>query len=156
MTVGIYRLCARDLMTRRADTVRDSNSVRCAIRTMVNHGLSALPVVDKTNRCVGVITKTDIIKLAGHLEFEEPRDSRGDLAALFFGVGLDEITSAKVEDIMTAHVLSVTEDDSVTAIADKMLKHEVHHLPVCDSQHHLVGVVSSMDLVRAIRVPVEA
>jgi CBS domain-containing protein len=153
MTVGIYKLHARDVMTRRADTIRDDETIHTAIDTLVNLGLSALPVVNRDGQCVGMLTKTDIIRLAGALDREEAQDDRSEMA-LFFGVSLDEITDAKVKDVMSAQLLSVGEDDPVTTVADKMLKHEVHHVTVCDQHNHVVGVVSSMDLVKAIRDPI--
>lgn len=153
MTVGIYKMTARDVMTRRADTIRDDDTIETAMETMVQAGLSALPVVTQAGSCVGMLTQTDIIRLAGQLEHEASHNRRHDLAALFFGVGLDQISQARVEDVMTTHVLSVAEDDPATAVADKMLQHEIHHLPVCDANDQIVGVVSSMDLVKAISRP---
>lgn len=150
MTIGIYKLTAGDVMTRRADTVRVNETIHEAIDTMVNLGLSALPVVNEQGVCVGVLTKTDIVRLAGQLEREEALAERNDLSALIFGIGLDEITDAKVEDVMTKPVLSVTEEEPLTAVAEKMVKHEVHHLPVCNSSDHIVGIVSTMDIVRAV------
>ncbi len=150
MTMGLYKLTAGDVMTRQAETIRANENIRQAIEAMVNLGLSALPVVNDDGECEGVITKTDIIKLAGHLEHEDALATRQDLSALIFGVGLNEITDAKVENVMTKLVVSVTEDDPLTTVAQEMLKHEVHHLPVCNVRQHVVGIVSSMDLVKAI------
>jgi CBS domain-containing protein len=84
------------------------------------------------------------------------RDVDGDLAALFFGIGLDEITDAVVKDVMTQYVVSAREDDPVTAVAEKMLNHEIHHVPVVNARNKVVGFISSMDLVKAIGTPVGA
>ena len=154
MTVGIYRMRARDVMTQRADTIRSDETIHAAIEKMVNFDLSVLPVVNRAGECVGVLTKTDIVRLAGYLEHSEEVEPRNETAALFFGVSLDEVTKETVEEVMTKHVISVGEDDPVTTIADIMLKYEIHHVPVCSAQNHVIGVVSSMDLVQAIRAPV--
>ena len=154
MTVGIYRMTARDVMTKRADTIRSDETIHAAIEKMVNYDLSVLPVVDRAGECVGVLTKTDIVRMAGYLEHQEEVEPRNETAALFFGVSLDEITQETVAEVMTKHVISVSEDEPVTAIADTMLKHEIHHVPVCNEQNQVMGVVSSMDLVQAIRAPV--
>jgi CBS-domain-containing membrane protein len=155
MTVGIYKLHARDVMTRGADTIRDDETIHTAIETLVNLGLSALPVVNREDQCVGVLTKTDIIRMAGRLDQEETPEDRDELA-LFFGVSLDEITDAKVKDVMTKRALSVSEDDPVTTVADKMLKHEIHHVTVCNQHDKVVGMISSMDLVKAICQPISS
>lgn len=150
MTIGIYKMSARDAMTRGAETIGRTNSIHDALETMVNLGLTALPVVDEENRCVGVLTKTDIVKLAGALDEEEMTRGGRDLAALYFGVPIDELTKAKVEDVMTKHVISVTPDESLTNVAKTMLRHEIHHVPVCDEENKTVGMISSMDMVNAI------
>lgn len=151
MARGLDKLTARDVMTSRADTIRAGESVHEAMDTMVRLGLSALPVVNDVGKCVGVLTKTDIIQLAERVQAETTDDVRGPVAAAFFGVGIEEVTDATIEEVMTRDALTVAEEELVTAIADKMLIHEVHHVPVCNAQNHVVGMVSSMDLVKAIR-----
>ncbi len=69
-------------------------------------------------------------------------------------MGLEEVTDAYVEDVMARGVISVTEDDPVTKIADIMLSKEIHHVPVCNARNCVVGIVSSMDVLKAIRDPV--
>ena len=151
MTVALDELTARDVMTSRVDTIGAGESIHTAIDTMISLGISALPVVSDTDECVGVLTKTDIIQLTDRVKLEAADDVRGAVAAAFFGVGIEEVTDALVEEIMTPNALTVIEEDLVTNIADKMLIHEVHHVPVCNAENRVVGMVSSMDLVKAIR-----
>lgn len=151
MASDIAQMTARDIMTRRADTIGNDQQLHAAIETMVCLGLSALPVVGEDRKCVGVLTKTDILRFTGALEEDAARHGSDELAALFFGVSLDEITEAKVGDVMTSHVLSTTLDTPIADVADQMLRHEIHHVPVCNRREEVVGVISSMDLVKVIR-----
>ena len=150
MKSSVYDMTARQAMTRQADTVRETESIHSALEMMVQLGLTALPVVDAHQKCVGLLSKTDIIRLAGALDNEDRAPQHQDLAALYFGVPLDELTRAKVEDVMTSHVIAVKPDDPLTDVAKRMLRHEVHHVPVCDEHDTIVGMISSMDLVKAI------
>jgi CBS-domain-containing membrane protein len=150
MNKGIYEMKTRDSMTRQTDTIQATESVQDAIETMVSLDLSALPVMNERQECIGVLTKTDILRHTAALErLEESRAPR-DLAALFFGIELGELTQTKVKSIMTDRVISVRQDEPLTAVAQLMLRHEIHHVPVCDDQRHVVGMISSMDLVKAI------
>ncbi len=149
MNAGIYEMQVRDVMTRGADTVCDTDTIHAAVEKMVNLDLSALPVLNSARQCVGVLTKTDIVKLAGALD-AEVETPRNDLAAMFFGVGLDEVMESRVEDVMTTRVLKVGEEESLKAVAEKMLTYEVHHVPVCNARDEVIGMVSTMDLVKAI------
>jgi CBS domain-containing protein len=150
MTIGVYNMTARDVMTRGADTVLITQSIHSALESLVQLGLSALPVVNEKQQCLGVLSTTDIIRLTGSLDDEDRAPQHQDFAALYFGVPLDELTHTKVEDVMTTRVISATPDEPLPEVAKKMLRHEVHHVPVCDADGTVVGMISSMDLVKAI------
>ena len=53
----------------------------------------------------------------------------------------------KVSDVMTKRVLSVSPDSSVLDAARLMLKHRVSGLPVIDSEHKLVGIITESDFL---------
>ena len=54
----------RDLMTFHAVTVAPDDTVKEALDLLVANNVAALPVVDGANRCVGVISATDLLGLA--------------------------------------------------------------------------------------------
>ena len=150
MSTGVYNMTARQAMTRRVDTIGPNESIHCALEKMVTLGLTALPVVNDESQCVGVLTKTDIITLVGALDEDDRMPVRRDLAALYFGVPIDELTKSKVEDVMTTRVVSASPNQPLASVAKAMLQHEVHHVPVCDDQNQVIGVISSMDLIKSI------
>jgi CBS-domain-containing membrane protein len=53
----------------------------------------------------------------------------------------------KVGEIMTSHVISVTEDASAREVARVLDRHRISGLPVCDGDGHMVGVISEFDLI---------
>ena len=55
-----------------------------------------------------------------------------------------------VSDVMTPDVLGVYADDSALAAALEMDRHDIHRLVVWDADGGVVGVVTSLDLVKAI------
>ena len=141
MNTDIYNLTAGDLMTPWADTVGPREPLQHAIEKLVALEVSALPVVSESGQCVGVISKTDIVKWAGDQALV---DGAGEMPRG------REIPNVSVASRMTQHVLHVSPETLVPVVAEKMLLHEVHHLPVCDASKQVLGMISGMDLVKAI------
>jgi CBS domain-containing protein len=55
-------MTAMDIMTPHPHTVRPEEALSHAAELMNEHGISGLPVLDKKNRVLGIITKTDIVR----------------------------------------------------------------------------------------------
>ena len=75
---------------------------------------------------------------------------------VFGAASIDEITNERIDDVMSTKVKAASPDTLVVDIADLMLEQRVHHVPVCDSDGNLMGVVSTMDILKALRTPVQA
>jgi CBS domain-containing protein len=153
MSVGIYKQTAKDIMTSRVETLRAQDTIHFALMAMAENDLSAIPVVSPDGKCIGIITQRDIIAEARDKDIEDSErtpDSQNFL--LNFGaVSLDELTNERVDDMMSEKVVRVHEDDAVTDIADTMLKHGIHHIPVVAEDDRLVGIISTMDILAGLR-----
>ncbi|MGZ3461368.1 MAG: CBS domain-containing protein [Archangium sp.] len=57
----------RDIMTRAVETVGPRSSVREALHKMLDHRYGCVPVVEDGGRLVGILTETDLVRLAGRL-----------------------------------------------------------------------------------------
>jgi CBS domain-containing protein len=57
--------------------------------------------------------------------------------------------SRKVEDFMTTAVISMRETDTIGRVDLEMHLADVRHIPVVDEQSHVVGILSSRDVLRA-------
>lgn len=93
-------------------------------------GLRSAPVVDDNGVLVGVVCHAALARLR---EFDE----------------------LEVEDAMITDLVTVTQDATVAELAKLMAQHGLERVPVVTHDGHLVGVVSSMDVVRwlADRLP---
>ena len=61
---------AHQIMTRQLVAVRPNTALRAAARVMLDHRISCLPVVDKNQHCIGIITLRDVVRWAvEELEF---------------------------------------------------------------------------------------
>jgi chloride channel protein, CIC family len=103
----------------------DVNAAATTVADRFRHGgHGAYPVVDGDGRCVGMI-------------------SRGDLLG---GKGWDD--ESPVGEIASRDVVSVRSDDRVIVALERMLEEDVEHLPVIDDGA-LVGICTRTDVMRA-------
>jgi CBS-domain-containing membrane protein len=141
---------ASDVMTSNVITVRQDAPVRDAIRLMLDHGISGLPVTDDSGRMVGILSEGDLLRRA---EMQTERQHSRWLEFLL-GPGrlADEYTHThgrKVGEIMTKDIVSVVEDTPLAEIVRLMERYDVKRLPVrCGGA--LVGIVTRADLMRAL------
>jgi len=125
----------RELMQSNLKSVYPDDAVNDAVVTLTDAHVSALPVVDRSGRMVGVISSTDILTSEAEARDSVERD------ALF--------EQMMVKDIMTPRPYTVPAEADVREAAQQMLYAEVHRLFVTDG-NQLVGVISTTDVVRAV------
>ena len=151
MVVGIYKQTAKDIMTKRVETLRQRDTIHYALTVMAENDVSAIPVVSPDGKLMGIISQRDIIAEAREKDVEgsERVDAYNVLA--FQGVMLDELTNERVQDMMSEKVVGVHPDDAVTQVADKMLEQSIHHLPVMNDDNEILGIISTMDILTGLR-----
>ena len=129
-------LRVKDIMTCDVATLDPETTIREAMEMLHTGHLSGAPVV-RGKRVIGVISMTDVADLL--VNGPEPVTIDGDSL-------LDERT---VADAMTRDIISVDPDTSVKAAATLMRTRGVHRVLVM-SDTELVGIVSSLDIARAV------
>lgn len=138
-----------DAMTTHPITVRRDDSVANAARTMLEHNISGLAVVDAASNVVGVITEADIMRRAEtdtarhHSRWSELFLSPGRLANEYV-----QANARKVEDAMTCNAVSIDENMPLAEGVSAMEKFRVKRLPVTRGGK-LCGMLSRSDLMRA-------
>lgn len=60
-------LSVSDLMTRNPITIHTYDDLASACEVIIQHGFGALPVLDKGNHLVGILSKADLIKAFAHI-----------------------------------------------------------------------------------------
>jgi CBS domain-containing protein len=142
-------LKVRDLMTPEVVTVHPTTPIKDVARSLVDHRISGMPVVDDDGRIVGVVSEGDLIVKEQGKDAAERRplarifgDSPATRAQLAKGLALT------AGDAMTAPAVTVSADALVGEAAAIMTRKRINRLPVVDGDT-LVGVVSRADIVRA-------
>jgi len=114
-------MVARDIMTKKVITVAPPTSVKSLAKTLAQHRISGVPVVDKDGKVVAVASEADIVAKQGRL----------------------------VKAIMSDRVFTVSEETPVEEIAQILTTHRINRVPVTRGGK-LVGIISRADIVRAI------
>jgi len=149
----IYHRRVREVMAKDLVAVNPSDSISDALRLLVENRVSALPVVDGHDRCVGVLSGTDLLQLALQLggELEALNTSEGlDHALLIEKLERTGFSTQTVQEVMTPMAVSVHPESTLVAAAAAMIRNRVHRLAVTDGKAKLVGLVSTMDIIGAL------
>lgn len=115
----------RDVMTPNPECVSDKDSIREVARIMKDQDTGVVPVVDG-KRIIGLITDRDIVVRG----IAEGRD----------------VSTVKVNEIMTRSVRSVKEDTPLNEVLDLMSNAEIRRVPVVNGNDELVGIISLGDI----------
>ena len=142
------RILVKEVMTTTVVTVRRDADLHEAARLLSEHRISGMPVVDDTNRVIGVISEADILTLAGMKREHTFRDILRNI--LGEPVPAREAGGSKVENVMSFPPITSKVDDSVADVAKILDERRIKRLPVVDDQGVLVGIISRADFVRAI------
>jgi CBS domain-containing protein len=145
---------AMDVMTSEVITVTEDTSVQSVAKLMAEHGISALPVVDRDNRVIGMVSEGDLLHRA-ETGTERRRSWWLEMMASTNRLAEDYIKShgGKLKDVMTRDVLSVTEETPVADIAVLLETNRIKRVPVL-RDGKLVGIVSRANLVRALAMTI--
>lgn len=130
-----------DLMTLEAVATHPDAPLKEAARTMTEHRISGLPVVDADNRVVGMLTESDFVDLA-----RTGGGAPGLLDVLF--VDHKPASPMTVSDLMTRKVVTIGPDASHVEAARILHRKRIKRLPVVDDGGGLLGVISRADVLR--------
>lgn len=149
----IYHKRVRDVMVTHVVAVNPGDAVSDALKLIVENRVSALPVVDVHDRCVGVVSATDLLQLAQQLggELEALNTSEGvEHEMLIEKLEHTGFSNQTVNEVMTHVAVTVQPESTLVAAAAAMVRNRVHRLAVADSKGKLMGLVSTMDIIRAL------
>jgi CBS domain-containing protein len=147
-TPSVSEIMAHDVLC-----VLPSTSLSELLVMLLEHGFSGAPVVDENQSAIGIVSKSDLLDtLAVHRSSDEAhfvltgRDgTEYDLGPGFRAEALAELT---VGDVMTEAVCTLPEEAPVSRAAAMMSLEGVHRVPITDSNGHVVGLLSSLDVLR--------
>ena len=148
-------LKARDVMTRNVLTIGPELPIRSLAEFLIDHRISAVPVVDSAAVPLGVVSEGDLLRRV-ELGTEKKRawwvsmlaDPDDDARSFVKTHGL------VAADVMTRGVIAVSPDVELRAIANLLDEKKIKRLFVLDAGK-IVGVVTRSDIVKTLMNRVE-
>ena len=125
-----------DMMSRDLLTVTPRLPLGEAWEMLVGHSIKALPVVEDGRRLVGILSLHD---------FLVSRATPSEAAA-----GQADAHPQIVADLMSAHVVTVRPEQPIVDTVPLFSDVGLHHLPVVNAEHEVVGMLTQSDLVAAL------
>jgi CBS domain-containing protein len=118
----------RDVMNKSIISVDKDDAIRMAVKKMVHGGIGAVIVTEK-DKPVGILTERDILKFIANEKMD--------------------LDNNKVENIMSAPLISVDSSSSLEEAAGVMLTNNIRRLIIKEKDEY-VGIISQRELQRFI------
>jgi len=145
--LSLYAERAADLMVPNPVSLRADANIREALVLFTDRGISAAPVIDEAGRPIGVLSRGDLLI---HDREAGVRESSEDMEAEILpeGFQVKNVERTTVADLMTPAVFTVSSSDTPERVIREMVSLRVHRLFVVDDVGTLIGVISTMDILR--------
>ncbi|MFB9263302.1 CBS domain-containing protein [Bradyrhizobium erythrophlei] len=142
---------ARDVMISPVTTAGTTATVRQVAKTLLEHRISAVPVVDGDGKLVGIVTEGDLLHRT-EAGTERPYSWWLRLLTGDAQMAADYVKShaVKVSDIMTRQVVTALPETPLHEIAMLLEKHQIKSVPIINKVGQFVGIVSRANLVQAV------
>jgi len=136
--------CA-DIMSHDVVSVAFDTKLQDAWGLLHQHHIKALPVIDETRRVIGIVTLSDFIDYAA-------KDSlQGYLSKMRHFLRnvtrTPDDNQTVVGQIMTPQVHTAPDTMFIAELVDLMFANGHRHIPVINTEHCLVGIVTNSDLI---------
>ncbi|KOT86925.1 CBS domain protein [Streptomyces rimosus subsp. pseudoverticillatus] len=123
---------------------------------LARHAISGMPVVDRDDKVLGVVSETDLMFHQAAQDdsvprpWYAPRRLRKSTRAARTKAG-----GRTAGSLMTSPAVTIGPRQTVTEAARTMAAHHVERLPVIDEEGRLMGIVTRSDLLSVFRRPDE-
>lgn len=126
-------------MTRNPATVAPSDSLDTVRQIFEKHGFHHVPVVEG-GKLTGIVSYTDYLQIISEM-------CSGNTPT---GIFKTSLTNIEVHEIMIKELVCLSPTDTVEHALTLFKTHEFHAMPVIDKDRHLLGILSTHDLMKLL------
>ena len=128
--IDFKQLSVQHVMDSKILSLPPDYPVRELASSMLRNMLRGVPVVDKDNKLLGVISQGDIVGLVAR------------------GIDPERVV---VSDIMCRYPVTVYSNSNILLAIHKMLGNRLHRIIVVNKEFQLEGIITSLDLCHILR-----
>jgi CBS domain-containing protein len=115
------RTLVSTIMTADVWCARDDAPLSTLRQLLVERGFGGVPVVDNVGRCIGVLSISDLMRAT--------------------------TDSERVSGVMTRLTFVLPDNATISQAAALMALEHVHRIPIVSDDNHVLGIVSSIDIL---------
>jgi CBS domain-containing protein len=147
----------KDIMTKDVISVSPETEIPRVSDIIYTHRFHGMPVVDTSQKIVGLITESDFflkkyddIYFPTYIKFIEESHATRYLPDEL-KKNIEALLKATAKDIMTADPITLSPEDDVTALMEKVKETKFTTFPVADGDGKLIGIVTLADYLGTVR-----
>ncbi len=118
---SVYRV--GEIMVKKVITANLKDSIETVSSILVRKEIDQVPIVDKEDRLVGIVTSWDITKAVAE-------------------------NKKKLKEIMTTRLITSSEWEYIDTVTRKFEKYKINSTPVVDDKNRLIGIITMSDIIR--------
>jgi CBS-domain-containing membrane protein len=132
----------KDVMSTHVIAVREIATFKEIAIRLHEHRVSAFPVIDSGNKCIGVVSEADLLA-------KEAAEDEGSAATPGMTWDRDQSKAQAVTagELMSSPAVTIGADEPVTRAARLMYARRVKRLPVISDDGTLIGIVTRSDVL---------
>lgn len=144
------QLYVRDIMTTDVATVTAETSLRDAARILLELRISGLPVVDESNKLIGLVTEADFLSAMG-IPFHHPAHNLWQTLESMFSHHPSSVNVAStVADITSQQIITLHSDNNLHDVIDSMKRNHIKRLVVTNEQQQVEGIITRSNLMKVL------
>jgi CBS domain-containing protein len=140
---------ARDVMVSPVITATPDTSVGEVAKVLLEHHISAVPVLNSQGKLVGIVSEGDLMHRVEAGTERQRWWLRGLMEADALAFDYIKAHARKVSDIMTRDVITASADTPLNEIAGLMEKNAIKRILIV-TNGQLVGIVTRANLIQAV------
>jgi CBS domain-containing protein len=138
----------RDVMTTRVIALREKADFKEIVSALRRYRVSACPVLDDSDRVIGVVSEADLL-----YKETDPELPEGLIRLSWRLTEECKATAVTADALMTTPAITIGPAAPVSKAARLMQSRQVKRLPVVDGDGRLVGIVARSDVLSVFERP---
>lgn len=142
---------AEDVMIRNVIYIKKEDKLDEIISVLMQNHVSGVPVLDKNNHLVGMVTEKDLVTKEKSLNISSYMEFMASILFVdgnkFAGISRKKIETLTAADVMSTPVFAVHLEATIEEIVSIMMNRHINRIPVIDKENKLIGIIGRSDLL---------